>query len=123
MCSFPLYCRLTSLCTAAPVSASSSASTSASTLPSSSVTFLLSQLQSLRTALAADEDDKRRLQEDNSKLKYRINILLRALSEEEKKNASHGTAKQSSGDHTSSGGAVVQHSVSEVKQVLDKMTT
>ena len=105
--------------TAAPTVPSSSTSSS---LPPSSVPFLLSQLQSLRAALAADEEEKRKLQEENTKLKYRINILLRSLDEEERKHTTHSTSSHSSSDNSSSGGGSVgQHSVSEVKQVLDKL--
>ena len=99
--------------TAAPHTASSSS------LPPSSVPFLLSQLQSLRSALASDEDERRRLQEENTKLKYRVNILLRSLQDEERKSAGHAPSNHSSDGSTGAG--VAQHSVSDVKHVLDKL--
>ena len=95
----------------APASASASASSS-SALPASSVPFLLAQLQSLRSALAADEAEKHALASENAKLKYRIATLLRSLDEEEKRNAGQGAP-----DSSSAG----QHSVGDVKHALDKI--
>ena len=56
------------------------------------MSFLLSELQSLRAALLADEQEKRKLVEENRKLKYRIVHLLRSLEEEVQKNESTASA-------------------------------
>ena len=90
------------------------------------MSFLLAQLHSLRAALSADEDEKRKLAEENTKLKYRINILLRSLDEAEKKitgSSSSSGSTSGSGGTSSDAGSVGQHkhSASEVKQVLDKL--
>ena len=73
-----------------PPSAVLAAARGESSLPPVTAAFLLTELQALREALALDEAQRHKLQEENRKLKYRVQILLRSLAEEE---AKHSPAK------------------------------